>query len=119
MNICSATDYLGKNVHILIDRPAGSAHPKDQSLVYPINYGYVPDTISGDGEELDAYLLGTEQPLQQAEGYCIAVIHRLNDQDDKLVLSLDGRDYTNEEIQTATFFQEQYFVSTILHRKLT
>ena len=29
----------------------GSRHPK-HGFIYPVNYGYVPNTISGDGEEL-------------------------------------------------------------------
>ena len=48
-------DFLDKKVKIVMDRPMGSKHPK-WDFIYPINYGYVPNTISGDGEELDAYL---------------------------------------------------------------
>ena len=50
-------NYLGKMLKIKLDRPFGSTHPK-HGFIYPVNYGYVPNTISGDGEELDAYLLG-------------------------------------------------------------
>ena len=28
-----------------------------------LNYGFIPNTISGDGEELDAYLLGEVVPV--------------------------------------------------------
>ena len=48
--------YLGKEVDVKMDRPMGSKHPK-WGFVYPVNYGYIPNTISGDGEELDAYVL--------------------------------------------------------------
>jgi len=49
--------YLGKIVTIGIDRPIGYHHvKKDYTLVYPINYGYVPNVLGGDGEELDVYL---------------------------------------------------------------
>ena len=44
------------------------------------------DSLSPDGEEFDAYILGVDKPLDQFEGICIAVIHRLNDKDDKLVV---------------------------------
>ena len=57
-------DYLGKNIKIKIDRPFGTKHPK-HGFIYPLNYGYVPDTISGDGEELDAYLLGVFEPVEE------------------------------------------------------
>ena len=55
-------EYLGKELYIKIDRPFGSKHLK-HGFIYPINYGYVPNTISGDGEELDAYLLGVFEPV--------------------------------------------------------
>ena len=50
-------EYLNKELFIKIDRPFGSKHPK-HGFIYPVNYGYVSNTISGDGEELDAYLFG-------------------------------------------------------------
>ena len=70
--------YIGKIVKAQIDRPLGSSHPK-HGFIYPVNYGYIPNTVSGDGEELDAYILGTNLPLSDFEGKCIAIIHRLND----------------------------------------
>ena len=42
-------DYLGKTVCVVMDRPFGSPHPK-YGFEYPVNYGYIPNTISGDGE---------------------------------------------------------------------
>lgn len=104
--------FLGKLVHIEIDRPLGSRHPK-YDYVYPLNYGFVPDTQSGDGEDLDAYVLGIAHPLQSFEGRCIAMIHRLNDNDDKLVIAPDGTDFSDEQIREATHFQEQFFQSEI------
>ena len=55
-------DYIGKIVDVNIDREFGSRHPK-HGFIYPVNYGYIPNTISGDGEELDAYVLGVQEPL--------------------------------------------------------
>ena len=49
-------DYLGKVLKVEIDRPLGSKHPK-HGFIYPVNYGYVPNTISEDGEELIAIYL--------------------------------------------------------------
>ena len=56
-----------------MDRPLGSAHPK-HGFLYPVNYGFVPGTISGDGEELDAYVLGEHNPLDEFTGRVIAII---------------------------------------------
>jgi inorganic pyrophosphatase len=105
--------YIGTTVAITIDRPLGSKHPK-WGFEYPINYGYVPGTQSGDNEELDAYVLGAATPLKNFTGRCIAVIHRLNDDDDKLVLAQDGAAFTDDEIRVATEFQERFFISVIV-----
>lgn len=51
-------EYIGKKVEAEIDRPMGTGHPKFPESIYPINYGYIPNTISGDGKELDCYILG-------------------------------------------------------------
>ena len=78
-------EYLGKKLNIVIDRELGSKHP-EYGFIYPVNYGYVPDTVSGDGEELDCYLLGVFEPVKTFKGKCIAIIHRVDDDDDKLII---------------------------------
>ena len=103
------SDLLGKTVQIRIDRPKGSKHPKYEYLVYPVNYGYIPETVSGDGEETDVYLLGVEEPVREFEGRVIAVIHRYNDNENKLVAAPEGMSFSAEEIRNAVFFQERYF----------
>lgn len=108
-----AKDFLGKIVKIKMDRPMGSAHPK-HGFIYPVNYGFVPDTISGDGEELDAYVLGEFKPLDEFTGRVIAVIHRINDDDDKLVVCNENRDFSNEQIDVLTEFQERFFEYEII-----
>jgi len=105
--------YIGKIVKAKIDRPLNSKHPK-HGFIYPVNYGYIPNTVSGDGEEIDCYILGIDKPLQEFEGECIAVIHRTNDDDDKLVIVPKGKQYTDAEIRGYTNFQEQYFESEII-----
>lgn len=106
-------DYIGNTVQVEIDRPLNSKHPK-YDFVYPVNYGFVPNTISGDGEELDCYVLGINEPIKNFKGKCIAVIHRINDNDDKLIVVPEGENYTDEEIRKLTNFQEQYFESEII-----
>jgi 8-oxo-dGTP pyrophosphatase MutT (NUDIX family) len=75
-SLAPVSHFLGEIIAVSIDRPLGSKHPK-WGFEYPVNYGYVPDTKSGDGEEIDAYVLGVSEPLKQFTGTCIAVIHRL------------------------------------------
>lgn len=108
-----ATQFLGKIVEIKIDRPLGSKHPKYDYL-YPVNYGYLKNTLAPDKEEIDAYVLGIYKPLKVFKGKCIAVIHRLDDNDDKLVVVPKDKDYDDEQIVKMTEFQEKYFNSNII-----
>ena len=105
--------YLGKNISVIIDRPMGSYHPSNGKM-YPINYGYIPNTISGDGEELDCYILGVFEPIKEFKGKCIAVIHRTNDNDDKLVVIPENRNYNNDAIEALVEFQERFFEHIII-----
>lgn len=108
-------EYLGKKVKVVMDRPLGTKHPK-HNFYYPVNYGYIPNTVSGDGEELDAYVLGEYVPMQEFEGEVIAIIHRVDDNDDKLVVTR-GKNYTDEQIMAITEFQEQYFKSVVWRKE--
>ena len=106
-------DFLGKIVTVKMDRPLGTTHPK-HGFIYEVNYGFIPNTISGDGEELDAYVLGEHRKLEEFEGRVIAVIHRTNDDDDKLVVMQDGRNYTDDQIEALLEFQERFFEHVML-----
>ncbi len=105
--------YLGKVVNVVIDRPIGSIHPKHKDLVYPINYGFIPNVYGGDGEELDAYLMGLNVQVKEYKAKVIAIVHRHNDVEDKLVAAPEGMSFTKMEIEDAVRFQEQYFESEI------
>ncbi len=116
MKKINAVDYLGKEVTLKIDRPLGSRHPQ-YGFIYMLNYGYVPNTISGDGEEFDAYLMGEFEPVTSSSGKVIAIIHRINDNDDKLIVSKNGEDYSDDAIRALTEFQERFFASIIIRNK--
>ena len=106
-------EYLGKIVKVEMDRMMGSAHPK-HGFIYPVNYGFIPNTVSGDGEELDAYVIGVFEPLETFEGKVIAIIHRTNDNDDKLVVCPENKDYSDDKIDALTEFQERFFEHIII-----
>jgi len=109
-----AESYLGKTVKILMDRPLGYVHKKDNySLAYPINYGYIPGVQGGDGEDLDVYLLGVNVPVDEYEARIIGIVHRHNDNEDKLIAAPYGVSFSKEEIEKALSFQEQYFDTEI------
>ncbi|MCX7883938.1 MAG: inorganic diphosphatase [Caloramator sp.] len=106
-------EYLNKKVKVIVDRPLCSKHIEHE-IYYPLNYGYVPDTISKDGEEIDAYIIGEFQPLKEFEGVVIAIVHRKNDIEDKLVVSKHKHKYSKEQIQALVEFQERFFDSEII-----
>jgi inorganic pyrophosphatase len=106
-------NYIGKIVKVKMDRPLGTKHPK-WGYIYETNYGFIPNTISGDGEELDVYVLGVRVPLNEFTGRCIAVIHRTNDNDDKLIVVPDGVSIDNDTIEKQISFQEKWFNHIII-----
>lgn len=101
---------MAKEVHVVVDRPIGYQHG---DIIYPINYGFIPGIIAGDGEEQDAYILGVDEPLAEFDGQVIAVIRRKNDCEDKLVVAPMGSVYHQGQIAEAVHFQEQFFISKI------
>jgi inorganic pyrophosphatase len=107
-------DIIGSFVKGTIDRPIGSAHPDYPDLIYPINYGYVEGVLAADGEEQDVYVLGCDTPLKTFEGKVVAIYHRMNDNEDKWIVSLEDRDYSDEEILEAIAFQERYFEGILI-----
>ncbi len=99
---------IGTRVTVTIDRPLGSRHPT-HGFIYLLNYGFLPGTISGDGEPLDAYVVGAFEPVTSFSGVVLAVIHRLDDYDDKLVVAPVGLTYTDDQLLALTEFQERFF----------
>lgn len=113
----NSKDFLNKIVTAKIDRPLGSKHSeKYPKHIYPLNYGYIPNTISGDGKELDCYILGVYEPITNFTGECIAIIHRINDNDDKLILAPEGKNFSNDAIIALTEFQERFFKIKIIRK---
>jgi inorganic pyrophosphatase len=106
--------YLGQKITVVIDRPLGSLHPDYPETVYALNYGYIENTRAGDGEEIDAYVLGVDQPLPLFIGKCIAIIHRLDDDEDKLVVAPECMYFSDDKIKELTNFQEKYFKIEII-----
>lgn len=104
--------FLGQVVHVRVDRRLGSTHP-EHGFTYPVNYGSVPGESAPDGDELDAYILGVFEPVEEFTGRCIAIVHRTNDDDDKLVVVPEGRKFSAAQIRALTEFQEQWFDSEI------
>ena len=57
-----AADFFGlveelvRTSKVVIDRPMGGAHPRIPEATYPLDYGYLDGTVSGDGEGVDVFV---------------------------------------------------------------
>ena len=100
---------------MVVCRPAPiriSRHP-EHGFVYCLNYGFIPDIVSGDGEEIDVYVVGEFEAVEAYEGYVVAVIKRKNDVEDKLVVCKEKGKYSKEQIAALVEFQERFFETEI------
>lgn len=52
----SAIERLLAEHRIVIDRPAGSRHPRYPHVVFPLDYGYLEGTTTSDGEGIDVWV---------------------------------------------------------------
>lgn len=100
---------IGSIVKVIVDRPLGTLHPKHKDIYYFVNYGYIPGVLAPDGEEQDAYILGIDKPVKEFVGRVIAIVHRLDDVEEKWVVAPENSFYTKDEIMKQVAFQEQYF----------
>ena len=107
-------NMIGENVEVYIDRPIGSIHPKHKDIIYPLNYGYIKEITSVDGEYQDAYVLCEDNEIEYCYGKVYAVLERENDLEDKLIITTKNKDYTNDEIVEKVKFQERFFKSKII-----
>lgn len=101
--------YLGKTVHLQINRPIKSLHPIHKNLIYPINCGYIPNVFCDDGKEIQVYLLGVDTPLTEYTAHIIGIVHHSKDIPDILIAAPEKIHFTKEEIEKRIYFQEQFY----------
>ena len=80
-----------------IDRPKGSPHPRYPPLVYPLDYGYLEGTQSGDGTGIDVWV--GRSPSQTVTAIVCTVDLVKRDAELKILLGC-----TPEEAQTVVSF---------------
>ena len=56
MDFWTGLDGLVEGHEWIIDRPKGSAHPRYPDFIYPLDYGYLEGTASGDGGGIDIWV---------------------------------------------------------------
>jgi inorganic pyrophosphatase len=87
-------DQMIATGRLIVDRPAGSPHPRHPSFVYPLNYGYLEGTRSSDGDGIDVWI----GSLPHRRVTAIICTVDLDQQDAELKLLLGC---TSEEAHTA------------------
>lgn len=103
--ILDAGDVDGGVINVVVEIPTGSSHKiewnrdlavmqldrvEPEIFAKPTNYGFIPQTLDEDGDELDALIL-TDEPLTTGiflEARVIGVMHFVDDDevDDKVVV---------------------------------
>ena len=109
-------NYLNQKIKVKVDRKLGDKHP-EYEYIYSLNYGYIPNTESEDGEEIDVYILGEFDPLEEFEGVCRAIIYRVDDIENKLIVTAEDKKYSIDQIKALVEFQERFFKTEIIMEK--
>ena len=109
-------DLLNKEVTVTVNRPLGSKHP-ELDFCYPINYGFIPGTMGGEGDEMDAYVIGPTGPIDTFNGIVKALIISIEGDENKLVVC--PSDYKINEKEILDFIiQKLFFKSRIILYRL-
>lgn len=75
---------------LVIDRPAGSAHPRYPARVYPLDYGYLEETRSMDGQGIDVWRGGASDAGLVALAITVDLVKR--DSEVKLLIDCSEQD---------------------------
>jgi inorganic pyrophosphatase len=113
MNPDKFWQYLERLVtgsRVNIDRPKGSHHPDYPDIVYPLNYGYLEGTASGDGNGIDVWV-GTAG-THELSAIILTVDLRKRDAEIKILLCC-----SEDEIQTILVFHNENDMRATLVRK--
>lgn len=100
-------DALVATSVIKIDRPQGSAHPRYPERSYPLDYGYLDGTRSGDGDGIDVWL--GNLPEKHATAVIFAVDLEKRDGEIKILLGC-----THEEMQRILAYHQVGAQSAVL-----
>jgi len=95
---------------IVIDRPKGTAHPRFPDMIYPIDYGYLEQTIGGDGVEIDIFVGSVESGLI---GLLSTHDTAKEDRETKLLWNL-----SDEETETVVSFLNRGAMTASLVRRI-
>ena len=107
-----AIDTLVANGKTVIDRPKGSAHPRFPNLQYPLDYGYIENTASMDGDGIDVWRGSLTE--NKVDAMICTVDLMKKDSEIKLLIGC-----TEEEMQTVyKFHKNSEFMKGILIKRI-
>ena len=110
MDYWRSLDELVKTHELIIDRPMGSNHPRFPRVTYPLNYGHLKGTKSGDREGIDVWQGSRDSKTVDAT--IIAVDLLKSDVEVKLLVGC-----TNAEIEIVLNFHNMFSQSGILVKR--
>ena len=105
-----ALDELVSNSEIVIDRPRGSAHPRFPNFIYKVDYGYLKDTASMDGEGIDVWVGSGEKKID-----AIMCIVDLRKKDSELKILVGCTEVEKLEVYK-THNETQYMKGVLIRR---
>lgn len=106
-----AVDSLVQHTQIIIDRPKGTKHPRFQTILYPLDYGYLSGTASMDGHGIDIWQ-GTLFPAAVNAVICTVDLLK-KDSEVKILIGC-----TPEEMETVyRFHNNSEFMKGILIKR--
>ena len=106
-----AIDKIMSSGKIVIDRPKGSSHPRYPGIIYDLDYGYIENTASMDGDGIDVWRGSLANTQCDAIICTVDLIKR--DSEIKLLIGC-----TEEEKQIAyEFHNRSEFMKGILIRR--
>lgn len=103
-------DELVTTCKVVVDRPKGSSHPRYPEMIYPLNYGYLEGSASGDGGGIDIWV--GSLPEKQVVGVAVTVDLVKRDSEIKVLLGL-----TEQEIHTVYQFHNEGPMSAMVIRR--
>lgn len=106
-------DKLGRLVKenkIVIDRRKGTVHPKYESIIYPVDYGFIENTTSMDSGGIDIFW-GTDNH-DEIQGILCTIDVLKKDSEIKVLYNC-----TDKEIEMVKKFLENEYMSCILVKK--
>lgn len=103
-------DKLVDSSEIVIDRPRGTVHPRFRDFIYRVDYGYLKNTKSMDGEGIDVWV-GTGEKRVDAIMCTVDLVNM-----DSEIKILVGCNDEEKKIIYKTHNESEYMKGILIYR---